>query len=259
MTEVRADLTPWIKKTYVIANSENVQIFKKNGTLLHTIPIEKIVGVYYKPATLAGFGLLRFCTTWEDLRGGLVDNSQPDAVTVDKPDHKGVEALIEFVNEQISGNEDKSPYDAELHGVVSSIYLIDNKIMIKHKGLLSAINRGLVGEKVIPIANITSIQFKRATVINGYIQFATAASEATGGAFDATKDENSVLFSPQQEEEFAAFRDRIQKMIDESVDGRGAGKIDPLDQIKKLKELFDAGILTSDEYESKKQSLLGKI
>ncbi|WP_456478169.1 PH domain-containing protein [Geoglobus ahangari] len=34
---------------------------------------------------------------------------------------------------------------------------------------------------------------------------------------------------------------------------------DPIEQLKKLKELFDAGIITAEEYEEKKQKLLEKI
>jgi hypothetical protein len=34
---------------------------------------------------------------------------------------------------------------------------------------------------------------------------------------------------------------------------------DPLDQIKKLKDLLDAGIITQDEFQEKKTELMGKI
>jgi hypothetical protein len=35
--------------------------------------------------------------------------------------------------------------------------------------------------------------------------------------------------------------------------------VDPLDQIKKLKELLDAGVLTQQEFDEKKKDLLGKV
>lgn len=258
--EIRATLSPWNKKRVVEADSESVRIFKNNGTLLATVPMSEIVGTYMNPVSMASFGTVRFCTNWEDLRGGLMDNSGEDSLLFDKKDVDDLFKVIAFVENQILKYKHKSPYDFEIHGVSSSIYVIDQKIMIKHRGFLSAINRGLVGEKVIPIANLTSIQFKRAAALNGYIQFATAASEATGGAFDATRDENSVLFSKDQEQDFAEFRDRIQAMMDQSKTATPiALAVDPLDQLKKLKELLDAGVLTQEEFDSKKQNLMDKI
>lgn len=261
MTEIRAESTPWHSKKYVIATEEDVKIFKKDGTLLHTIPMPDIVGVYFKKSGMMMPGVVRFCTSWEDLRGSDDDQHRsPDSLTLEKSDNSGMEKLKDFVEEQIKKYDHKSPYEMEATGINSSVYLMENKIIIRHKGGLNALTKGLTGEKVIPIKSITAIQFKKPSGTNGYIQFATLSGEATGGVLDATRDENSVLFNNKQEAEFAAFRDRIQALIDgQSTGGVVTQQLDPLDQLKKLKELLDAGILSQDEFDEKKKTLMDKI
>lgn len=60
---------------------------------------------------------------------------------------------------------------------------------------------GSSGGKRIEISDITSIQFKEpATTKIGFIQFSYAGSiENKGGVFDAAKDENSIVFQPNQQ------------------------------------------------------------
>lgn len=261
MTEIRAESTPWHSKKYVIATEEDVKIFKKDGTLLHTIPMPEIVGVYFKKSGMLMPGVVRFCTSWEDLRGSDDDQHRsPDSLTLEKSDNAKMEELKNFVEEQIKKYDHESPYELEANGINSSVYLIENKIIIRHRGGLNTLTKGLTGEKVIPIKSITAVQFKKPSGTNGFIQFATLSGEATGGVLDATRDENSVLFDAKQEPEFVVFRDRIQNLIDgQSNSVTIAQQIDPLDQLKKLKELLDAGILSQAEFDEKKKNLMDKI
>jgi hypothetical protein len=56
----------------------------------------------------------------------------------------------------------------------------------------------------------------------------------------------------------------LKKLVNE---GAGSGRqtvvmnqaADPLDQLKRLKDLLDAGILTEKEFEEKKKDLMGRI
>ena len=59
--------------------------------------------------------------------------------------------------------------------------------------------------------------------------------------------------------DFAAFREHIQEIIDATLKVTNPTNKDPVDQLFKLKGLFDAGILSLDEFESKKKELLGEI
>lgn len=84
-----------------------------------------------------------------------------------------------------------------LRGVNGQVELFSNKIIIKRKGALSFLTQGLKGEKTIPLESITSIQFKKpGALTNGYIQFGLlGGNESRKGLFDATKDENTVVFA----------------------------------------------------------------
>ena len=83
-------------------------------------------------------------------------------------------------------------------------------------------NQGIKGEKTIPLKSITSIQLKKPGMTNGYIQFGILGGiESKSGVFNATKDENSVA-----------------------------------DELLKLKQLLDLGVITDDEFEQQKSKLL---
>jgi hypothetical protein len=88
-----------------------------------------------------------------------------------------------------------------------------NCVTITKKGWLFASRR----EKTIPIRNISSVEIKKPGLAVGFIQFSIAGGVARdrslkmmGGAFDASKDENSVLFAKQEQYEAALkIRDAI--------------------------------------------------
>ena len=86
----------------------------------------------------------------------------------------------------------------------------NNTIEIQRSGLNARL-LGLRGNKEILIKNISSIQFKKpGTFTNGFIQFAFSGSvESKGGVFDATKDENSIVFTKANLSQFEKLRDII--------------------------------------------------
>jgi hypothetical protein len=88
----------------------------------------------------------------------------------------------------------------------------DTEVVITRKGFLAFLTQGLKGEKTIRLADISAVQFKDAGLFtNGYIQLSfLGGQENKRGLFDATKDENTVMFTKSQAEVFRAARDRIQ-------------------------------------------------
>ena len=73
-----------------------------------------------------------------------------------------------------------------------------NLLVIRRKGLGSFLTQGLKGEKRISYSSIRSVQFKEAGFTTGYIQFGIAGGiENRGGVWDATTDENTVLFTKE--------------------------------------------------------------
>lgn len=74
--------------------------------------------------------------------------------------------------------------------------LFSDKITLIHKGVINFVNQGIKKEKIIPLKSITSIQLKKPGMTNGYIQFDILGGiESKSGVFNATKDENTVMFS----------------------------------------------------------------
>ncbi|WP_445479187.1 DUF4429 domain-containing protein [Lysinibacillus irui] len=131
-------------------------------------------------------------------------------------------------------------------------------VKIKSKGMLNYMNKGSRGEKSIPIKSITAIQFKDPGLTAGYIQFAySGSSESKGGVFDAVKDENSVLFAKKELKQARELVDLIESKRHASSTPAQPTAVSAADEILKMKELLDAGILTQDEFDAKKKQLLG--
>ncbi|SFC51909.1 DUF4429 domain-containing protein [Bacillus sp. UNCCL81] len=147
------------------------------------------------------------------------------------------------------------------NGVNGQLEINGNKIVIKRKGMLAKMTQGLKGDKEILIKQISSIQFKPAgSLTNGYIQFAfSGGKENKGGLFDATKDENSIMFNKKQQKEFEAIKALIEEKLEEFHNPAPAATQsapDVADQIKKFSELRDSGIISPEEFEAKKKQLL---
>ena len=145
----------------------------------------------------------------------------------------------------------------EVKGVNGQLELLEDKIRIKRKGLLSFATQGLKGDKEILIAHISSIQYKRAGMLaNGYIQFAfLGGREAKGGILEATKDENTVMFKSGQQKEFDAIKEAIEQKM--AALREPVKPVSNLDELEKLASLRDKGIITESEFQAKKQQLLG--
>lgn len=136
-------------------------------------------------------------------------------------------------------------------------------VIIDRKGLVS-VSAGLRGEKRLPMASITSVQFKTPKLTNGHIQFTVpGATEAKKGSRNALEDENSVMFRPSQQKDFEAIRDFVLERIAERGRPQAAQVVHHAAaptlgaQLKELAELRDAGVLTEAEFEAQKSKLLG--
>ncbi len=96
-------------------------------------------------------------------------------------------------------------------GVNGQVEINGNLINITRKGFKAFMSHGFDGTKTIFISKLSAIQFKEAgNMTNGFIQFVmSGSSESKGGLFDATKDENTVMFDKKQQPGFEQIRDYI--------------------------------------------------
>ena len=144
--------------------------------------------------------------------------------------------------------------ETEYKGYNGMVVLTDRAVVIKRgvKGFLLG-GGFLRGDKTIPYSSIVAVQLKKAGMLAGYIQFTLAGgSEAKGGLFQSTTDENSVHFRRGQNDKFA----ECEKLVEERM-GHGGSAPSSLDEMAKLADLKSKGIITEDEFQQKKKQLLG--
>ncbi|MFP9131169.1 SHOCT domain-containing protein [Niallia sp. BSM11] len=143
----------------------------------------------------------------------------------------------------------------------TTVTLEGNFLRIKRKGLLNFANHGLDGEKSIDINNISGVQMKKAGALtNGYIQFVILGSrESKGGLMAATQDENTVMFAKKEQK----MADEIKSYVEEILASKhqptilSETKTDSAEEIRKFKALLDDGIISEEEFQQKKNQLLG--
>ena len=141
-------------------------------------------------------------------------------------------------------------------GTNGIVELLEEKIRIKRKGVSSLFTHGLQREKEILTSRLSSIQLKRCGgLTNGYIQFAfMGGTEAKSGVFQAAADENTVMFNEMQQSAFEAMRKRLDDKMKNPTPASGVPSY--LDGLEKLASLRDKGIVTEEEFDSKKRKLL---
>lgn len=144
-----------------------------------------------------------------------------------------------------------------------TVELLDNVLVIRRQGFASFLTQGLKGEKRIPYSSITSVQFKEAGFTTGYIQFGLAGGiESRGGVWDATTDENSVLFTRDASAEFHRLREIVEQRADTARAGgahMSASRATSIsEELTRLADLRDRRVLTDDEFAEQKAAVLGK-
>lgn len=119
------------------------------------------------------------------------------------------------------------------------------------------------GEKTIYYVDCIGVQYKKSGLAIGYLQLETA-SGMSNNKHDNFFNENTFTFDPSKisNESMEIVANYIKKKVDEVKRGRTAAvnvtaPMSVADEILKLKELLDMGILTQEEFDAKKKQLLG--
>lgn len=129
-------------------------------------------------------------------------------------------------------------------------------IKISRRGFMNRINNG-GGDKNIRISSLSGVQVKKPGLTTGYIQFIFSGSKDTAGVMDAVKDENSILFVKKEYDLALKLRDYVEELLAQPTQQTvAATSISAADELLKLKQLLDAGILSQDEFDAQKTKLL---
>lgn len=144
----------------------------------------------------------------------------------------------------------------EFKGYNGTLILTDTGVVIKRgaKGFL--LGGGMLrGDKTIPYSSIVAVQMKKAGLVAGYLQLTLkGGSEAKSGLFQSTTDENTVNFHSGKNKIFEEAKQLIEERINESGQVRKNSDIDDLEKLAALKE---KGIISEEEFNAKKKSILG--
>lgn len=168
-------------------------------------------------------------------------------------EQEGVSGIVGKQQAQASGFQAK--------GVNGQLTVMPDRIIISRKGMLGFMTQGLKGDKEIPLANITAIQMKQPGLTRGYIQFSIHGGiENRGGVFDATKDENTVMFSAGQRKDFEQAKtliDQYRAALSSAQHAPAAAPLSAADELAKWAALREQGVITAEDFEAKKRQLLG--
>lgn len=147
------------------------------------------------------------------------------------------------------------------HGVDGQVELVGDVIRLSRSGLNALFSQGV---KEIFIDDISSIQLKEAGFMRGYIQFAFRGGlEAKGGVFEAAADENTVLFTKDQQPAFLQMKAAIDQRRGElrRPAAQVGTAVEPPDdlvaQLERLTALHTSGALSDADFDAAKRKVLG--
>lgn len=154
----------------------------------------------------------------------------------------------------------------EVRGHNGTVVLDRDFVTITRTGFLARATLGK-GEKRIPVASITAVQWKPAgPMVNGFIQFTLGGGNESRSKFgsqttNAVKDENSVIFLKKQMPEFEVLRAAIEDAIAERHRPNVMTPVVPdhLAQLTQLAALRDAGVVSEGEFAATKAQILSRM
>ena len=140
------------------------------------------------------------------------------------------------------------------------IEVYEDKISITPKGLLGAINKGATkGTKTIQFFSISAIQYKKPGLTPGYVQFTLMGGiESRGGYLEASKDENSFIFQQKHNKKVLEIKEYIEAQMAKAKNTANTPQqtASTADELQKLAQLKNDGILTEEEFQAAKTRLL---
>ena len=205
------------------------------------------------------------------------------------------------INKRLVNNSIAKGNFVEAMGANGKIVVDEVFITISREGstglnkLQNRFSQGYQGEKRIAIAQISAVQFKsvgeygkgvkslmekipggemydkafgNVAGATGFIEFVVIGSAEKkgrmllGGLREMSKNENAIMFGPEQEPAFAKIRDLVEGKIRDRYTSKPAepvqaAQLDVASQISSLKGLFDSGAISEDEFQKAKAKILG--
>lgn len=160
---------------------------------------------------------------------------------------------------------DKLPFTAV--GSTGEVSFTGTSVLIRRKGLLGAMRQiaGIGrGNKDVPLSAVTGVRIEPGSLMNKpFFQLIHSGDvQVQGGANDVGNDDNSVFFGKKAMPEFERLAQLILAAVSEtkSTPLTWAPPVEDLtDTLKKLAALRDSGVLTEEEFSTKKSEILSRM
>ena len=143
----------------------------------------------------------------------------------------------------------------KLKGGNGTLEIFEDRAII-HRTFMERIGSGAPNEKTMIYSKLSGVEFKKPSILGGYLQFTGSGLKASSGTMDASKNENTIMFRKDvaEWEKAAQF---INDKIASGSNSSGNQQLSAADEILKYKSLLDSGIITDEEFQAKKKDLLG--
>ena len=148
-----------------------------------------------------------------------------------------------------------------LEGLKGELKVYEDRVEINKKG------QGFITGntcKTLPMANIMSVSVTPNTLwARGFIEFTVPGGKDSKNIEQALRNENALpLRFAKQNEEAMKIKAYVEEQIMKCANNKGGTTIvqqaaSPAEELKKMKELLDMGIITQEEFDAKKKQLLG--
>ena len=166
------------------------------------------------------------------------------------------EAELKMLKEPVASLENSMTISSKQ----DTLELQGDSITIRKRGWANALASGMNGDRTIQISSLTAVQMKPAGMITlGYILFSYAGSKPfMGGLWEATQDPDAFLFTNDLKGQVADFKAKVEQKMRElkqpAPAKNSSGSL--TDELRKLAEFKQQGILSQAEFDAAKKKLL---
>jgi hypothetical protein len=148
----------------------------------------------------------------------------------------------------------------KVRGMGGSVSVYADHIVVSHRGPFG----GFGGDKSIPLASITSIQFRPGGAFRGYIRFGVlGAVEKRIPLLGAVRDPDAVGFSFLKNDQFARLKKYVEDLKKYAEDLKAweqrpkSAQPNFAEQLSELVRMRDQGALTESEFAALKAKMIG--
>lgn len=146
----------------------------------------------------------------------------------------------------------------QLQGPSARLELYDDHLTITATGAIGKMSQK--GSRTIYLKDITSVQYKPGSLVSGgYLHFTVPGGrQMLAGVQGAAANDNAIVFVKKENGTAEQVKAQIEAFISKQFTASGAtSALSPADEILKYKSLMDQGVITAEEFNKKKQELLG--